>query len=139
MILSIYVSRDMANLQLGWRVLSERVVYVGNKPLNKYILACLTLFHEGNKEIKVKARGRNISKAVEVVERLRNYFMREVKVYKVEVGSEVLPTKTGSLRRVSTISITLRRGWNWNYQYVTLMQKLKYYVPLVWKNWKEVK
>jgi len=89
--------------------LSERVVYVGDKPVNKYIVACLTLLHEGNKEIKVKARGRNIAKAVEVVERLRKHFVREVEV-EVEIGSEILPTRSGQPRRVSTISITLRRG-----------------------------
>lgn len=83
---------------------------MGRKPLNRYIVACLTLFHSGNDEIKVKARGKNISRAVEVVERLRNYFMKEVKVYKIELGSEIVPTKNGTLRRVSTISITLRRG-----------------------------
>ena len=90
--------------------MSETVIYVGNKSVNKYVIACLTLFHEGNKEIKIKARGKNISKAVEVAEHIRKYFMREVEVYKVEVGSEILPTRSGQPRRVSTISITLRRG-----------------------------
>ncbi len=49
-------------------------------------------------------------KAIEVVENLRNFFMKDVKVTTVEIGSEVLPTQTGTLRRVSTISITLKRG-----------------------------
>ena len=89
--------------------LSETVVYVGDKPVNKYIVACLTLFHEGNREIKVKARGKNIAKAIEVVERLRRHFVREIEV-KAEIGSEILPTRTGQPRRVSVISITLRRG-----------------------------
>ena len=49
--------------------MSERTdVLIGRKPVMNYVLACITLFHGGANEIYVKARGRAISRAVDVVE-----------------------------------------------------------------------
>ena len=50
------------------------VVYVGNKPVMNYVLACVTQLNQGADEIVVKARGRAISRAVDVAEILKNRF-----------------------------------------------------------------
>ena len=46
----------------------SNAVLIGNKPVMNYVLACITLFHGGAKEVNVKARGKSISRAVDVVE-----------------------------------------------------------------------
>jgi len=43
-------------------------VLIGRKPVMNYVLACITLFHSGAKEVNIKARGRAISRAVDVAE-----------------------------------------------------------------------
>lgn len=88
----------------------ENAVLVGNKPIMNYVLACLTLFHQGAKEISVKARGRAISKAVDIVEIVRNRFLTNVKVKNVEIGTEQITTQDGRTINTSTISITLVKG-----------------------------
>ena len=76
-----------------------------------YVLACITLFHGGAKEINVKARGRSISRAIDVVEVVRRRFLPEVKVKSVGIGTDQLaPREEGSsASNVSTIEITLLR------------------------------
>jgi len=76
-----------------------------------YVLACITLFHGGAKEVNVKARGRAISRAVDVVEIVRRRFLPDVKIKTVDIGTQqVAPTEEGGTpTNVSTIEITLAR------------------------------
>jgi len=46
----------------------SNIVFIGRKPVLNYVLACMTLFKSGQEEVLVKARGRSISTAVDVVE-----------------------------------------------------------------------
>lgn len=46
----------------------ENTVFVGTKPPMNYVLAAITLFHDNAKQISIKARGRAISRAVDVAE-----------------------------------------------------------------------
>lgn len=86
-------------------------VLVGTKPVMNYVLACITLFHGGAKEVSVKARGRSISRAIDVVEVVRRRFLPDVKVKGVGIGTDQLVPKeeSSSLSNVSTIEITLQR------------------------------
>ena len=90
--------------------MSEAIVYIGKRPAFKYVGACLSLFHSGHDKVKVMARGLAIPKAIEVVERMRNHFMKDVVIEKIDLGSEVLVREGGTPKRVSVISIILRRG-----------------------------
>ena len=90
--------------------MSERNdVLIGRKPVMNYVLACITLFHGGADEIYVKARGRAISRAVDVVEVVRRRFMPDVQVKNIGIGTDQLPPREegGSPSNVSTIEITL--------------------------------
>lgn len=93
------------------RVPESNAVLVGKKPIMNYVLACITLFHSGVREISVKARGRSISRAVDVVEIVRRRFLPDVKVKRVDIGTEqVAPREGGGTpANVSTIEITLER------------------------------
>jgi nucleoid protein Alba len=56
-------------------------VRVGKKPVMNYVLAVLTTLMEQNvSAVVVKARGRNITKAVDTVEIVRSRFAKNVKV-----------------------------------------------------------
>lgn len=88
----------------------SNTVFIGRKPVLNYVLACMTLFKSGQDEVKVKARGRAISTAVDVVEVLRSRFMPEVKVTNIEIGTEELTSEENNrTSKVSSIEITLNR------------------------------
>jgi DNA-binding protein len=75
-----------------------------------YVLACLTLFHGGAKEVSVKARGRAISRAVDAVEIIRRRFLPDVKVKSINIGTEQVQSgDRDTPANVSTIEITLAR------------------------------
>jgi DNA-binding protein len=89
----------------------NNAVLVGNKPVMNYVLACITLFHSGEKEVRVKARGRTISHAIDVAEVVRRRFLPDVKIKKIAIGTDQLQGRENSsdLTNVSTIEITLQR------------------------------
>nr|WP_236953809.1 DNA-binding protein Alba [Methanopyrus sp. SNP6] len=74
-----------------------------------YVLACITQFNEGANEVRIKARGRAISRAVDVAEIVRNRFMPEVEVKDIKIGTEELETEEGDTVNVSTIEIVLEK------------------------------
>ncbi len=86
-------------------------VLIGRKPVMNYVLACITLFHGGADEVMVKARGRAISRAVDVVEVVRRRFLPDIKIDKIGIGTEQLaPTEEGGTpTNVSTIEIKLAK------------------------------
>jgi DNA-binding protein len=91
----------------------SNAVLIGRKPAMNYVLACITLIHGGAPEINLKARGRAISRAVDVVEIVRRRFLPDVKVKGIDIGTQQLRAREGEEGRgptnVSTIEITLTR------------------------------
>ncbi|MFW9944457.1 MAG: DNA-binding protein Alba [Promethearchaeota archaeon] len=85
----------------------DSVILVGNKNVMSYVLACVTLFNKGSSEVVIKARGRLISRAVDVAEITRHRFISDLKVKKIEIGTTTVQTDKGSDLNVSTIDITL--------------------------------
>jgi DNA-binding protein len=88
---------------------SRDSVIVGMKPIMNYVVACMTLFNAGVPTIKVRARGRHISKAVDVVEMLRRVFMKDIVVARIDLGTEVHKVSDGRDASVSTIEIGLSK------------------------------
>ena len=88
----------------------ENVVFVGVKPVMNYVLAVITQFNEGGKEITLKARGKAISRAVDVAEIVRNRFLQGTNVKDISIGTEEVQTEGGEKINVSTIEIVLARG-----------------------------
>ena len=89
----------------------DNAVLIGKKPVMNYVLACITFFHGGAKEVSVKARGRAISRAIDVVEVVRRRFLPDVKVTSIGIGTDqISPQEEGNgLTNVSTIEIILKR------------------------------
>ena len=86
-------------------------VLIGKKPVMNYVLACISLFHDGASEISVKARGRAISRAVDVVEVTRRRFMPDLKVQEIRIGTDQLASfeEGGAPSNISSIEITLAK------------------------------
>ncbi|MBR9679223.1 MAG: DNA-binding protein Alba [Nanoarchaeota archaeon] len=87
----------------------DATIFIGDKPFMNYVTAAMLQFNSGNKEIFMKARGKHISRAVDVTEVLRNRFMNDVKVNNIEIGSEDVKSREGREMKVSTIKISLTK------------------------------
>ncbi|MEM2874897.1 MAG: DNA-binding protein Alba [Candidatus Hadarchaeales archaeon] len=85
---------------------ADNVVFVGNKPVMNYVLAAITQFNEGAGVVTLKARGKAISRAVDVAEIVRNRFLQGLQVRNISIGTEEVQGEGGAVN-VSTIEITL--------------------------------
>ena len=84
-------------------------VFVGRKPVMNYVVACLTFFNSNETAVTVKARGRAISTAVDVVEVVRRrFFEGKMKVIDIAIGTQAMG-EGGDVRNVSTIEIKVEK------------------------------
>ncbi len=82
-------------------------VFIGNKPLMSYALAALLQFNSGQNKVTLKARGRAISKAVDVAEVVKRRLLAGQSLSSdIKIDTEVLGE---DMRNVSTIEITLAK------------------------------
>jgi archaea-specific DNA-binding protein len=86
----------------------DNIIYVGNKPVMNYVLAVVTQFNNGANEVLIKARGRAISRAVDVAEIARKRFLTQVDVKDIAISTETLGTEDGNTN-VSAIEITVSK------------------------------
>jgi DNA-binding protein len=87
----------------------DNTVYVGKKGTMGYVLAVVTQFNNGASEVTVKARGKLISRAVDVVEIVRHRFMPSAKVDDIAIDTEELTSEDGSKSKVSSIEIKIQK------------------------------
>ena len=85
----------------------ENVVYIGNKPVMNYVLAVVTQMNSGVPEVMLKARGRAISRAVDVAEIVRNRFLPDLELGTIDICTEEMTSREGSNSNVSAIEIQL--------------------------------
>jgi len=88
---------------------AENMVFVGKKPTMSYVLACVTQLNNGMNEIHIKARGKSISKAVDVAEITRKRFAEGSKIKSIEIGTDEITTESGDKINVSSIDIQLAK------------------------------
>ena len=88
----------------------ENTVYVGKKPTMNYVLAVVTQFNSGTNDIVIKARGKSISRAVDVAEIVRNRFVTTSSVTDIKIDTEALDTDEGNTVNVSSIEIFMNKG-----------------------------
>ncbi len=87
----------------------ENIVYIGKKSAMGYVLAVVTQFNNGANEVSVKARGKMISRAVDVAEIVRHRFMPSASLKNIGISTEELTSEDGSLTKVSSIEIILTK------------------------------
>jgi DNA-binding protein len=86
----------------------DNVVLVGKKPAMSYVMAVVTQFSMGASGVDIRARGRSISRAVDVAEVARKRFLKDLK-YRIEIGTDEITDDQGSRVNVSTININLSK------------------------------
>ena len=87
----------------------ENVVYIGTKPVMNYVLAVVTQMNNGTSEVLLKARGRAISRAVDVAEIVRNKFLLDAELGSIIISTEEVSNREGSNSNVSAIEILLKQ------------------------------
>jgi DNA-binding protein len=87
----------------------ENTIFIGKKPTMNYVLAVVTQFNTGAPEIIIKARGRAISRAVDVAEIVKNRFIPDASIKDITIGTESISTEEGPNVNVSSIEITLAK------------------------------
>lgn len=84
-------------------------VFVGKKGTMGYVLAVVTQFNNGAPEVTIKARGKLISRAVDVAEIVRHRFMPNSRVRDIAISTEELTSEDGSRSKVSAIEIKIQK------------------------------
>lgn len=88
----------------------DNTVYVGSKPAMSYVLAVVTQFSEGNETVHVKARGKAISRAVDVAEIVKSKFEEDATVEDISIDTDQIETDEGDELNVSSIQIDLNKS-----------------------------
>ncbi len=87
----------------------DNTVFIGKKATMNYVLAVVTQFNSGNDEVVIKARGRAISRAVDVAEIVRHRFVMDTVLKDIKIETEQLQREEGNTANVSSIEITLSK------------------------------
>lgn len=90
----------------------DNVIFIGQKPFMNYVTAVVTQFNtKQNKEVIIKARGKFISRAVDVAEVAGKRFLKDdnIQVKDIRIDSEEFENKEGKRINVSTIEILLKK------------------------------
>ena len=85
----------------------DNIIYIGKKPAMNYVLAVVTQFNSAGKDVRIKVRGKSISRAVDVAEITRNRFLKEALVKDIKITTEMLKEEDGTTSNVSSIEIVL--------------------------------
>lgn len=89
--------------------IDDDVIFVGRKPSMAYVLGVMTQFSDNKKEVHIKARGKAISRAVDVAEIVRRKFASDVQIKSIQIGTEERELEDKTKINVSTINITLSK------------------------------
>ena len=89
----------------------DNVIFVGGKPFMNYVTGVVMQFTTQNAdEVIIKARGKFISRAVDIVEVVTKRFMEgQIGIKDIKIDSEEFKNKEGRDVRVSTMEITLKK------------------------------
>ena len=88
---------------------NENTVFVGKKGTMCYVLAVVTQMNQGSNEVMIKARGKAISRAVDVAEIVKNKFVTGSKINDIIISTEEITTEEGNPLKVSAIEIKLAK------------------------------
>ena len=89
----------------------ENSIFIGTKPFMNYVTGVVMQFTtKSANEVTIKARGKFITKAVDVAEASTKRFLQNnISINDIRVNSEEFTSKEGKNIRVSTIELVLGR------------------------------
>ncbi len=89
-------------------MVQERSVLIGKKGTMAYVLAVVTQMNQQQaREITIKARGKAISRAVDVAEIVRHKFVKDASVHSIGISTEDVKSHDGTPLKVSAIEIKI--------------------------------
>ncbi len=90
---------------------NDNNIFIGGKPFMNYVTGLVMQFTTKDaKEVTIKARGKFISRAVDVAEVAAKRFLKgQVELTDIKIDSEEFQNKEGKQVRVSTIEILLTK------------------------------
>lgn len=90
---------------------NDNSVFIGNKPIMSYVTSAVMQLKNSSPEVTIKARGKFISKAVDVAEVVRKRFLKEhnLQIKNIEINTEEY-TQNDKQIKVSTIDITINKS-----------------------------
>jgi len=89
----------------------DNTIFIGNKPFMNYVTSVVIQFTTKDaEEVIVKARGKFISRAVDVAEVTRKRFLADqIEIKDILIDSEEFTNSEGKEVRVSTIAVVLKK------------------------------
>ncbi|MFC1686165.1 DNA-binding protein Alba [Nanoarchaeota archaeon] len=90
----------------------DNIVFIGGKPFMNYVTGVVMQFTtKGASEVIVKARGKFIARAVDVVEVCRKRFLKDqnIQIKNIGIDSEEFENREGRKVNVSTIDIVMTK------------------------------
>ena len=91
--------------------MEKGVIFIGEKPFMNYVTSAVMKFtNDGMNEVTIKARGKWISRAVDVAEvAAKRFLIDRVAVSSIKIDSEQFVNRENKNVRVSTIEILVTR------------------------------
>ena len=81
-------------------------IFIGRKRPMNYVLAAMVLLNEG-KPVRLLARGRSISRAVDVAEIIINKFLQGAKYGEIKISTEEIENQDKTKSSVSSLEIEI--------------------------------
>jgi|TARA_B100002003_G_C14084447_1_gene521667 DNA-binding protein len=97
--------------QWGETMAQDNTIFIGSKSFMNYVTGVVMQFTTKNaSEVIVKARGKFISRAVDVSEvALKRFLVDQIETKDIKINSEEFKNKEGKQVRVSTIEVVLAK------------------------------
>jgi len=89
----------------------DYAIYIGGKPFMNYVTAVVMQFTtKGANQVVIRARGKFISRAIDVAEVVRSRFLKDqVQIVDMQIDSEEFKNKEGREVRVSTLDVFMSK------------------------------
>lgn len=90
----------------------DNIVYIGTKPFMNYVTSVVMQFTTKKRdEVIIKARGKFISRAVDIAEAVKKRFLKDqdIQIKDIKTDSEEFENREGKKVNISTIEITLNK------------------------------
>ncbi|HDD40302.1 MAG: RNA-binding protein [Thaumarchaeota archaeon] len=87
--------------------MARSLVIVGKKDAMRYVTACITLFNRGEREVTLRARGRNIENCIRTIMLLRKSFYSNLRIKEITIGSDRVLREDGRPRYVSFLEAVI--------------------------------
>jgi len=87
----------------------DNTIYIGKKSTMAYVMATIMQINKGSPEIMLKARGKAISRAVDVAEIVKNKFINEIQADHIRIYTEEIKGDNDENLKISAIEILLKK------------------------------